>query len=98
MFVKKFARSQSNIIPTVYDLVYTRISSSEKILPQWDLLQIMEWLLASLMNAGYFGRWHLIWDLGNQDWKQVVLMGLLKDEPVFLYRCGDRPSRVVAGD
>ncbi|MEH1811526.1 MAG: hypothetical protein V7L09_03505 [Nostoc sp.] len=47
--------------------------------------QIIEWLFASLMNAGYQGMSHLIWDLGEQDWKQVVLMGLLKDEPVFLY-------------
>jgi len=57
-----------------------------------QIQQIMEWLFASLMNAGYLGRSHLIWDLGEQDWKQVALMGLLKDEPVFLYRCGDRPS------
>lgn len=57
-----------------------------------QIQQIMECLFASLMNAGYQGRSHLIWDLGDQDWKQVVLIGLLKDEPVFLYRCGDRPS------
>ncbi|MBN3878873.1 hypothetical protein [Nostoc sp.] len=57
-----------------------------------QIQQIMEWLLASLLNAGYVGRSHLIWDLGDQDWKQVLLMGILKDEPVFLYRCGDRPS------
>ncbi len=52
----------------------------------------MEWLFASLMNAGYFGRSHLIWDLGEQDWKQVALAGVLRDEPVFLYRCNDRCS------
>ncbi|WP_373526210.1 hypothetical protein [Nostoc sp.] len=61
-----------------------------------QIQQIMEWLFASLMDAGYLGRSHLIWDLGEQDWKQVVLMGLLKDEPVFLYRCGDRPSLAPA--
>ncbi|MFN6475227.1 hypothetical protein [Nostoc sp. DedQUE07] len=54
--------------------------------------QIIEWLFASLMNAGYLGKSHLIWDLGEQDWKQVALTGLLRDEPVFLYRCNDRPS------
>lgn len=49
-----------------------------------QIQQIMEWLFASLMNAGYLGRSHLIWDLGEQDWKQVALAGLLRDEPVFL--------------
>ncbi|PHJ62434.1 hypothetical protein VF14_18040 [Nostoc linckia z18] len=57
-----------------------------------QIQQIMEWLFASLMNAGYFGRSHLIWDLGDQDWKQIAVTGLLRDEPVFLYRCNDRPS------
>ncbi|WP_334995580.1 hypothetical protein [Nostoc sp.] len=30
-----------------------------------QIQQIMEWLFASLLNAGYVGRSHLIWDLGN---------------------------------
>ncbi|WP_230968535.1 hypothetical protein [Nostoc sp. WHI] len=57
-----------------------------------QIQQIMEWLFASLMNARYLGRSHLIWDLGEQDWNKVALTGLLRDEPVFLYRCNDRPS------
>ncbi|MEH1964542.1 MAG: hypothetical protein V7L05_32885 [Nostoc sp.] len=57
-----------------------------------QIQEIIEWIFASLLNAGYLGRSHLIWDLGNQSWKQVALMGLLKDEPVFLYRCSDRTS------
>jgi hypothetical protein len=60
-----------------------------------DLEQIqpvMEWLMSSLLNAGYLGRSHLIWDSGDQDWRKIILTGLLKNEPVFLYRCGDRPS------
>lgn len=57
-----------------------------------QIQQIMEWLFASLMNAGYQGRSHLIWDLGNQDWKEVTVAGILRDEPVFLYRCNDRTS------
>lgn len=57
-----------------------------------QIQQIMEWLFASLLSAGYFKRSHLIWDLGNQDWEQVALTGLLRDDLVFLYRCGDRPS------
>lgn len=57
-----------------------------------QIQQIMEWLFASLLNAGYVGRSHLIWDLGKQDWKEVTLAGIARDEPVFLYRCNDRTS------
>lgn len=54
-----------------------------------QIQQIVEWLFASLLNAEYFGRSHLIWDSG-QDWADVALTGLLRDEPVFLYRCGEK--------
>ncbi|MFN6558619.1 MAG: hypothetical protein RMY28_002280 [Nostoc sp. ChiSLP01] len=65
---------------------------SESELEIEKIQEIMEWLFASLLNTGYFEKSHLIWDLGNQDWEQVALTGLLRDELVFLYRCGDRPS------
>jgi hypothetical protein len=61
-------------------------------LPEEEERGIREWLFASLMNAGYFGKAHLIWDSGNQSWDKQTLTGVLRDEPVFLYRCGDRPS------
>jgi hypothetical protein len=65
-----------------------------------DLEQIqpvMEWLFFSLLNAGYFGRSHIIWDCGDQNLLKTTLTGLLKDEPVFLYRCGERPSQPPIG-
>ncbi len=65
-----------------------------------DLEQIqpvMEWLISSLLNAGYLGRSHIIWDSGDQNLLKTTLTGLLKDEPVFLYRCGDRPSAPPIG-
>jgi len=56
-----------------------------------EIQTVMEWLFASLMNAGYFGKAHLIWDSGDQLWDKPTLTGVIRDEPVFLYRCGDRP-------
>jgi hypothetical protein len=53
----------------------------------------MEWLFASLMSAGYFGRSHLIWfDNDNPDpsLEQIVKKVMRCDEPVFLYRIGGR--------
>jgi hypothetical protein len=67
-------------------------SYGQSSLPKEEVQGIMEWLFASLMNAGYFGKVHLIWDAGNQTWDKATLTGVLRDEPVFLYRCGDRPS------
>ncbi len=61
-------------------------------LPEEEERGIREWLFASLMNAGYFGKAHLIWDSGNQSWDKPTLTGVLRDEPVLLYRCGNRPS------
>jgi hypothetical protein len=57
-----------------------------------EIQKIMEWLFSSLMNAEYMGKAYLIWDAGNQTWDKPALTGVLRDEPVFLYRCGDRPS------
>jgi hypothetical protein len=57
-----------------------------------EVQKVMEWLFASLMNVGYMGKAHLIWDTGNQTWDKPTLTGVLRDEPVFLYRCGSRPS------
>jgi hypothetical protein len=52
----------------------------------------MEWLFASLMKAGYSSKAHMIWGTGNQVLNKPALTGVLRDEPVFLYRCGGRPS------
>lgn len=66
-------------------------------LPLEQIQTVMEWLMNSLLHAGYFGRSHIIWDSGNQNLLKTTLTGLLKDEPVFLYRCGDRPSQPPIG-
>ena len=58
-----------------------------------QIQSIMEWLFASLMSAGYFGRSHIVWfDSDNSDpsLEQIVKKAMHRDEPIFLYRCSDR--------
>jgi hypothetical protein len=55
---------------------------------------LMEWLFASLMGAGYFGKAHLIWDDG-QDREAEIFTALMRNEPIFLYRLGARPTPTV---
>jgi hypothetical protein len=57
---------------------------------------LMEWLFASLMGAGYFGKAHLIWDDG-QDRAREIFTALMRNEPIFLYRLGARPTPTVEG-
>jgi len=57
---------------------------------------LMEWLFASLMGAGYFGKAHLIWDDGK-DREPEIFTALMRNEPIFLYRQGARPSPTVEG-
>jgi hypothetical protein len=57
---------------------------------------LMEWLFACLMGAGYFGKAHLIWDDG-QDREREIFTALMRNEPIFLYRQGARPSPRVEG-
>ncbi|MEG4496653.1 hypothetical protein QUB05_04585 [Microcoleus sp. F10-C6] len=57
---------------------------------------LMEWLFASLMGAGYFGKAHLIWDDGH-DREREIFTALMRNEPIFLYRLGARPSPTVEG-
>jgi hypothetical protein len=61
-------------------------------LPEKEVQQLMRWLMETMMFAGYFGKAHLLFDGGNQDWNRITLRGFLRDEPVFLYRQGERPS------
>jgi hypothetical protein len=49
---------------------------------------LMEWLFASLMGAGYFGKAHLIWDDGK-DREREIFTALMRNEPIFLYRQGN---------
>lgn len=56
----------------------------------------MEWLFASLMGAGYFGKAHLIWD-GGQDREREIFTALMRNEPIFLYRKASRPTPTAEG-
>lgn len=57
---------------------------------------LMEWLFASLMGAGYFGKAHLIWDDG-QEREREIFTALMRNEPIFLYRQASRPTPNVEG-
>jgi hypothetical protein len=57
---------------------------------------LMEWLFACLMSAGYFSKAHLIWD-GGQDREREIFTALMRNEPIFLYRQGARPTPTVEG-
>jgi hypothetical protein len=48
------------------------------------------------MGAGYFGKAHLICDNG-QDREPEIFTALIRNEPIFLYRQGARPSPTVEG-
>jgi len=65
-------------------------------LNQGEQQALMEWLFASLMSAGYFGKAHLIWDDG-QDREREIFTALMRNEPIFLYRQEARPSPTVEG-
>ena len=55
------------------------------------------------MAAGYQARAHIIWDQLGADialddvLKTVLKTGLKRHEPIFLYRCGDRPMQPPSG-
>ncbi|MEH1887626.1 hypothetical protein [Nostoc sp.] len=58
-----------------------------------QIQSLIEWLFASLLNAGYFGKSHLIWydsDKPDPSLEQVIRKPMRQGEPVFLYRCGGR--------
>ncbi len=53
----------------------------------------MEWLFASLMGVGYFGKSHLFWYNSakpDQKLEQALKKVIQGNEPIFLYRCSDR--------
>jgi hypothetical protein len=55
----------------------------------------MQWLGLSLMAADYRATAHIIWDNQNALPKidTVIKKSLRRREPIFLYRCGDRPMQ-----
>ena len=58
-----------------------------------QIQSLMEWLFASLLNAEYCGKSHLVWyDSDNPDpsLEKLIKKLIRRDEPIFLYRCGGR--------
>ncbi|MEG4850895.1 hypothetical protein QUB10_08285 [Microcoleus sp. B5-D4] len=68
----------------------------ESTLNQDEQQTLIESLFASLMGVGYFGKAHLIWDDGK-DGQREIFTALLRNEPIFLYRQGVRPTPTVEG-
>lgn len=61
--------------------------------PLPEIQCVMEWLFASLLNAGYEGRTHIIWyndAAPNTYLKDAVKEGIPGNELIFLYRCGNK--------
>jgi len=71
-------------------------SCGQSILTQEQQQALMEWLFACLRSAGYFSKAHLIWD-GGQDREREIFTALMRNEPIFLYRQGARPTPTVEG-
>lgn len=58
-----------------------------------QMRSLMEWLSASLLNAGYCGKSHFIWydsDKPDPSVEKVIKKAMHWGDPVFLYRCGGR--------
>lgn len=62
--------------------------------PFEKITEVVKWLGLSLMSAGYRSTAHIIWDSAASEVKvnKTAKQGMRKNEPVFLYRCGDRPT------
>jgi len=71
-------------------------SYGQSTLNQNEQQALMEWLFACLMSVRYFGKAHLIWDDG-QEREREIFTALMRNEPIFLYRQGARPSPTVEG-
>jgi len=68
-------------------------------LPIEQVAEVMKWLGLSLLAAGYNAKAHIIWDSSGNDFAlDEVFSGKFKrHEPVFLYRCDDRPMQPPTG-
>ena len=96
--MKKYLNLATALIASVKpkSKIPTIDSCGQSILTQEQQQALMEWLFASLMGAGYFGKAHLIWDDG-QDREAEIFTALMRNEPIFLYRQGGRLSPRVEG-
>ncbi|WP_199295671.1 hypothetical protein [Trichocoleus sp. FACHB-591] len=69
------------------------MNSSHTWISMDEVQSIMEWLFASLLNAGCYGTAHIIWyndAAPNSKLEKAVKDGTRRDEPTLLYRCGSR--------
>ena len=68
-------------------------------IPFEQITDIMKWLGLSLMNASYEAKAHIIWDSPETEAELGAVLKDLsrRDEPTFLYRCGDRPMQPPTG-
>lgn len=65
-----------------------------------EMQPIMDWLFASILNAGYYGTSHLIWyndAAPNPNLEKAIKTGIKRDEPTLLYRCGSRVQPLPKG-
>ncbi|PZO55369.1 MAG: hypothetical protein DCF15_10630 [Phormidesmis priestleyi] len=68
-------------------------------IPFEQVTEVMKWLGLSLIAAGYQARAHMVWDSPETS----VSLGdlpkgsLRRNDPIFLYRCGDRPMPPPSG-
>lgn len=65
-----------------------------------EIQSVMEWLFASLLNAGYVGKSHIIWyDSDNPDpsLEKEIKKLLHRGDPIFLYRIGGRAMSLPDG-
>lgn len=65
--------------------------------PEGEVQEVIDWLLSSLLNAGYWSQAHLLLDDGQQDWSPAILNAAVRGEPIFLYRFGSQPSTPTEG-
>lgn len=82
----------SSLLPKSKKLEIDVYGQKSEGLAEEEVEQVLHWLTETMMSSGYFGKAHLLWDDGKQDWDRISLKGFLRDEPVFLYRLGSRPS------
>ena len=68
-------------------------------LPIETITEVMKWLSCSLLAAGYKARAHMVWDSSGTDFalEEIFKGKFRRHEPVFLYRCGDRPMQPPVG-
>lgn len=59
--------------------------------------EIVGWLLRGMIKTGYLGKSYLVFDRGDEDWGDLILTAILRQEPIFLYRLNWRPSPTDIG-